>query len=89
MSTTPTTLSRDTLPDVGERRFWEVTHNPKSISKPVTVTLRESIVGGKRVTGMSRILGHDTTVADPEQIIATAKLIDARVGRIDEVVGIY
>jgi hypothetical protein len=82
-------LSREAMPPVGERRFWEVTHNPKSISKPVTVTLRETIVSGKRLVGMSRILGHDTTVADPEQIIATAKLIEARVGRIDEVVGVY
>lgn len=82
-------LTRADFPDVGERRFFEVTHNPKSRLNPITVTLREAVVSGHHRVGMSRILGFDYTVADKEQIIETAKLINARVSNVDAVVGIF
>ena len=82
-------LTRSDFPDVGDKRFWEVTHNPKSRQKPITITLRESVSAGRRLVGMSRILGFDHAIADRDQIIETAKLIDARISNVDSVVGVF
>ena len=82
-------LTRADFPEVGEKRFFTVEHNPKSRQKPITITLRESISAGRRVVGMSRILGFDHTIADRDQIIETAKLIDARISNVDSVVGVF
>jgi len=82
-------LTRSDFPDVGEKRFWEVSHNAKSRLKPITITLRESVVAGRQVVGMSRILGFDYTIADRDQIIEMAELIDARISNVDNVVGVF
>lgn len=82
-------LTRADFPDVGDKRFWQVTHNPKSRQKPITVTLRESAAAGRQLISMSRILGFDYTIADRDQIIETAKTIEARIGNVDAVVGIF
>ena len=82
-------LTRSDFPDVGDKRFWTVDHHPKSRLKPITVTLRESVAAGRQIVGMSRILGFDHTIADRDQIIETAALIDARISNVDNVVGVF
>lgn len=82
-------LRREDFPDVGEDRFFIIKHNPKSRTNPVTVELREAIVPGKRIEGFSKLLGLEYTIADKKSIVEAAALVDARVGRIDDVVGIY
>lgn len=77
------------FPAVRSDRFFVVKHNPKSRTNPVTVELRESMAEGKRLESFSRLLGVEYTIADKKRIVAAAELIDARVGRIDEVVGVY
>lgn len=82
-------MERADFPDVGKRRFFVVEHNPKSSKTPVRVELREALVEGRNLKSMSKLLGFENTVADHERIIETAKTIEARVGKIDQVVGIY
>lgn len=82
-------LSRDDFPDVGDSRFFVISHNPTSSTHPVKIELRESIVEGRHLPKMSRLLGHSKTVADKDQIIEAATLLEARVGKIDDVVGVF
>lgn len=81
-------LTRAHFPEVGERRYFEVKHNPKSVAKPVVIELREYSTE-KKVASLSRLLGLEYAIADRDDIVEAAKRLDARVGRIDEVVGVY
>lgn len=82
-------LERLDFPNVGSERFFKVKHNPKNRTKPVTVELHESTISGRRVDGFSRLLGSENTIATKADVLHVAKIIEARVGRIDEVVGEY
>lgn len=81
-------LTRADFPEVGETRYFEVKHNPKSVTKPVVIELREYSTE-KKVSSLSRLLGLEYADANRENIIEAAKRVDARVGRIDDVVGRY
>jgi hypothetical protein len=81
-------LTRAHFPEVGKRRYFEVKHNPKSVTKPVVIELREYLTE-KQVTSLSRLIGLEYTIADRDEIVEAAKRLDARVGRIDDVVGVY
>ena len=86
-------LTKADLPDVGDRRFWVVEHNPKSKTRPVTVSLREDTTtrSPARTTGrvgFSRLIGtDDAKAATIDEIAATAKALLERVGQIDDMVG--
>lgn len=85
-------LRREDFPDVGDQRFFEVKHNPKSVTKPVVIELREyqsERAAENKATSLSRLLGLEYAIADKEDITEAAKRLDARVGRIDDVVGVY
>jgi hypothetical protein len=82
-------LQRSDFPNVGEERFFVVKHNPKSVAKPVTIELRQSIAEGKRIESFSKLLGIEYAIADKAEILEAAKRVEARVGRIDDVVGLY
>jgi hypothetical protein len=69
-------------------RFFYVKHRAHR-TEPVTVELRESLSSGYAVLGMSTLLGFDHTIADADAIYETAKKIDARVSKIDQVIGLY
>ena len=81
-------LTRGDFPDVGERRYFEVKHNPKSVKTPVTIELREYATE-KQVPSLSRLLGIEYAIAEREDILEAAARLDARVSRIDDVVGVY
>lgn len=81
-------LTREDFPHVGDKRYFEVKHNPKSVTKPVTIELREYSTE-KHVASLSRLLGLEYAIAEKADIIEAAKRLDARVGRIDDVVGVY
>lgn len=82
-------LTRADFPDVGENRFFVVEHNPKSVSQPVRVELREAIADGRRIKTLSRLLGIEYAIAAKESILEAAARLEARVGRIDDCVGTY
>lgn len=85
-------LSREDFPAQPEIRFFEVKHNPKSVKTPVTIELREYAgerAAQNKATTLSRLLGIEYATADKDDIVEAAKRLDARVGRIDDVVGVY
>lgn len=81
-------LVKADLPEVGDRRFWVVKHRAHR-TEPVVVELRQSFVESRSVVSLSTLLGFEYTVADAEAIKEAAKLVEARVGNIDNVVGVY
>lgn len=81
-------LTRADFPEVGEHRYFEIRHNPKSVTKPVVIELREYATE-KHVTSLSRLLGLEYAIAEKDDIVEAAKRLDARVSRIDDVVGVY
>lgn len=85
-------LTREHFPTQPETRFFEVKHNPKSVRTPVTIELREYAsdrAAENKATSLSRLLGIEYATADRDDIVEAAKRLDSRVGRIDDVVGVY
>lgn len=85
-------LSRGDFPAQPETRFFEVKHNPKSVTKPVVIELREyqsERAAQVKSHSLSRLLGLEYAIADKGDIVEAAKRLDSRVGRIDDVVGVY
>ena len=85
-------LSREDFPAQPDTRFFEVKHNPKSVKTPVTIELREYAgerAAANKATSLSRLLGLEYATADKDDIVEAAKRLDSRVGRIDDVVGVY
>lgn len=92
LSAVPTPyLTAADFPPAGAGRHWVVKHNPKSRTAPVTVELRESTIDHDRgyKEGFTRLLALDYTIADKAAIASAAEAILVRVGRIDDVVGVY
>lgn len=86
------TLTRKDFPKTADNRFYVVTHNPKSMAKPVTIELREYASEGARerkFKSMSTLIGFITTTADQKELLAAAFELDRRVGNVDNVVGTY
>lgn len=77
--------------DPGAERVWAITHQPKNQSKPVRLELREFVVDRTETTpqSMTRIIGSINTIADRKTLTEDAALLLARVGRVDEFVGIH
>jgi hypothetical protein len=75
------------LPNPGVDRWWRITHNPKSRTNPIVVTLMECLVTGRRA--MSAAIGYEWTVADPKRCAEAAEVVLARVSAYKEVVGEY
>lgn len=89
---TPVVISRETLPPVSENRFWVIKHNPKSVSTPVTIELREynsPAAQERKMEGFSRLIGLMYTTAETARLLEDAFKLEARVGNIDNVVGVY
>jgi hypothetical protein len=89
VSTEPNTTPFDPqlLPDVGESRFWRITHEPRSRKTPVKVTLMQYLPGTGTKPSFAHPLGYENTVAVPEEIYLAAETVQVRCERIDEVVG--
>jgi hypothetical protein len=81
-------LDSQKFPDPGFDRFFVVKHRPHR-TLPVVVELRETLTAGRRVVGMSTLLGFDYTHADPATIYKIAAEVEARVGKVDQCVGVY
>lgn len=81
-------LTRDLFPDVPENRYWRVTHNPKSQAKPVRLELREYTTE-RKVESFSRLIGFIDTIASRGQLLSDADTLLARVGDVDDLVGVY
>jgi hypothetical protein len=62
-------------------------HEPKSRTKPIRVELMESFSGNRRA--LSRVLGYELTIADPERVAEAAEDVLARVADYPKVVGSY
>ncbi len=77
--------------DPGAERVWAITHQPKNQAKPVRLELREYIVERTSTTpaSMTKLLGFVNTIADRKVLAEDAALLLARVGRVDEFVGIH
>lgn len=77
--------------DPGKDRVWAISHQPKNQSKPVRLELREFVVERTKTTpvSMTRIVGSINTIADRKALADDAALLLARVGRVDEFVGIH
>lgn len=77
--------------DPGAERVWAITHQPKNQTKPVRLELREYIVERTATTptSLTRVLGFVNTIADRKVLAEDAALLLARVGRVDEFVGIH
>lgn len=75
------------LPQAGEGRFWEVTHNPKSRTNPITIKLMEQMTPGR--TALSRAIGFEYTTASWKALAEAAELVLARAGDYAKVVGTY
>lgn len=77
--------------DPGMERVWAITHQPKNQTKPVRLELREYIVERTATTptSLTRVLGFVNTIADRKVLAEDAALLLARVGRVDEFVGVH
>lgn len=77
--------------DPGAERVWAITHQPKNQTKPVRLELREYIVERTATTptSLTRVLGFMNTIADRKVLAEDAALLLARVGRVDEFVGVH
>lgn len=77
--------------DPGAERVWAITHQPKNQTKPVRLELREYIVERTATTptSLTRVLGFVNTIADRKVLAEDAALLLARVGRVDEFVGVH
>lgn len=77
--------------DPGTERVWAITHQPKNQTKPVRLELREYIVERTATTptSLTRVLGFVNTIADRKVLAEDAALLLARVGRVDEFVGVH
>ncbi len=77
--------------DPGAERVWAISHQSKNQSKPVRLELREFTVERTKTTpvSMTRIVGSINTIADRKTLAEDAALLLARVGRVDEFVGVH
>lgn len=77
--------------DPGAERVWAITHQPKNQTKPVRLELREYVVERTATTptSLTRVLGFVNTIADRKVLAEDAALLLARVGRVDEFVGVH
>lgn len=77
------------LPDVGERRYWEIKHQPQKKNAPLRIELREHTKpdGVKHIESWTRLLGFEDTIALPSEIEAAASKVYERALRVDEFVG--
>ena len=77
--------------DPGQDRVWAVSHQPKNQAKPVRLELREFTVERTATTpqSLTRIVGSINTIADRKKLVEDAALLLARVGRVDEFVGVH
>ena len=75
----------------GRDRVWVVSHQPKNQTKPVRLELREFTVERTATTpaSLTRIVGSINTIADRKALAEDAALLLARVGRVDEFVGVH
>ena len=78
------------LPKAGPGRFWKIDHNPKNISKPLHVELREYHSGNiTQNAKFSRLIGQGNTTANEVAVRECADGILNRASRVDEFVGTY
>lgn len=82
------------LPDPGAGRWWKVTHNPKSRTSPIVVTLMEPIEQRPSPTALrsrplGRAIGFEWAIASPEKVALAAQIVLERVGDYTLVVGEY
>jgi hypothetical protein len=79
------------LPDPGTARFWSITHQPNKKTLPLRIELRQKTIPSAENTSLSlsSLVGFEDTVADETVIRGAAETILARVGRVDEFVGVY
>jgi hypothetical protein len=75
------------LPKAGSGRWWEISHNPKSRTNPITIRLMEQQVPGRKA--LSRAIGFEYTTASWKALAEAAELVLARTGDYAKVVGDY
>lgn len=75
---------KDLIPDPGPDRFWTVEFDGKYRKTPIRIELREYI----NTTGtMSKAIGKEYTIANPQSVADTATEILTRVANYGAVVG--
>lgn len=84
---TPQKNDSSQLPKAGEGRWWEIRHNPKSRTNPITIRLMEQMVPGR--TALSRAIGFEYSTASWKDLAEKAELVLARVGDYAKVIGDY
>jgi hypothetical protein len=79
------------LPAVGERRYWEIKHQPNKKATPLRIELREHMKadGQQHVESWTRLIGFEDTIALPGDIEAAARKVLERAARVDEFVGMH
>lgn len=75
------------LPEACEGRWWEIRHNPKSRTQPITIRLMEQWTPGRKA--LSRAIGFEYSTASWKDLAEKAELVLARVGDYAKVVGDY
>lgn len=75
------------LPEAGTDRWWRITHNPKSRTQPITITLMEQMTPGRKA--LSRAIGFEYATASWKDLAEKADLVLARVGDYAKVIGDY
>ena len=75
----------------GERRFWEVKHQPNKQAKPLRLELRQWNVVPRTTTppSFSDLVGFIDTIADELALAEAAKILLTRVGEVDRFVGVH
>lgn len=75
----------------GQRRFWEVKHQPAKQTKPLRLELRAWTVVPKATTSasFSVLIGFIDTIADELALVEAAKVLLTRVGEVDRFVGTH
>lgn len=79
------------LPDPGEDRYWNITHQPLKKTAPLRLELREHTKKGgtRHIQSWTRLLGYEDTVALAGEIRAAADKVLERASRVDEFVGMH
>lgn len=75
---------KELIPDPGPDRFWSVEFDGKYRKTPIRIELREYI---NDTSSMSKAIGKEYTIANPQSVADTATEILARVANYGAVVG--
>jgi|TARA_R100000482_G_scaffold124710_2_gene78573 hypothetical protein len=76
----------------GKGRLWSITHQPRKQTKPVRLELRQRTIDANHKhapLSFTRLLGSIDTIADETSLVEAAKDLLTRVGKVDDLIGVY